>query len=136
MEVSYARAVSILDPALSAKANLAPMAVVPSVVSSPGWQVIGAFYQPEAAHVRLEMIVAVAQAERLFRGRLVREADLAAIEASMVSSSQQALTRVLSKPFDLLPDSIYEIQVECAGAEAPEDYAVIDSARVVVVPTE
>ena len=127
---------SLLDPLLSVKANLAPNAVVGSVAATPGWEVVAAFWNVDAVRARLEAIVSIAQAGQTCRVRLVALPALTQVDLSLIATTTQAATRIVSVPFQLAASTIYQLEVECTGGFGDSDFAVLHAAKVIEQPPE
>jgi len=88
---------------------------IESVAATPGWQVVGAFYLPVSAALRLELIGSVSVGTLTMRTRLVDLSTNLPISGTEASTTSTTETRSLSPIFELTGARSYQIQVEVTG---------------------
>jgi hypothetical protein len=93
------------------------------VASEPGWTVVGAFYMPVTANIRLDVIGSVSDSSlimttRLFCTSVGFEGEILGSRAIVGSTIDD---RQLSSAFDLTGGRLYQVQTQVVG-NAGDDY--------------
>lgn len=102
-------------------AYAAPSMVIPSVLATPGWYVVGEFFLPLSADARLDVIGHVSENGNELHVRLFDMTALAPVSGSQVTITEEASTRRLSGVLSLTGQRRYQVQAESINAEVGED---------------
>lgn len=94
----------------------APQDDIESVAATPGWEVVGAFYLPIAAALRIELVGMLSAAGLTMRARVFDVTAAAPITTSYASISATTEARAVSGVLQLAGAHIYQLQVEVTGA--------------------
>lgn len=87
-----------------------------AVASPPAWYVVGAFFLPASAEVKLEAIGAVSTDGNVMTLRLFDMKDIEPLTGSLVQIDTVADARVVSGRFDVIGGRLYQIQAQVIGA--------------------
>jgi hypothetical protein len=110
-------------------AYCAAMQVISAVTPGPGWTVIGAFYMPTGATVKLEGIGLVSVITNNLTFRLYDVALAAAVSGSTTDANiSTSDVRRLSGAFDLAGGKVYQMQAQVIG---PSGNGTVRSASLV-----
>lgn len=110
----------------------APQTDIESVATTPGWHVIGAFKMPLTAELHLELIGFVSGAGLTLRARffdLTAGAPVASSEASITATTD---TIAIGPTIELTGGHLYQIQAECTGGGASDEFATVRAASPTV----
>jgi hypothetical protein len=107
-------------------------ATIQSVAATPGWHVVGEFYLPKSCDARLDVILSVSDSSLVARARLydLGATPPAAVSGTVVSTSSETPSRLLSGVVTLTGSRRYQIQVECTGGTAETDFAVFQTGTI------
>ncbi len=98
-------------------AYAAAQKTIDAVVSTPGWEAVGAFFMPVSSPAKLEVIGLVSGAGLVLRARLYDVTADAAVSGSVASIAGALVdTRAVSGEIDLTGGRVYRMEVEVTGA--------------------
>lgn len=111
----------------------APRTTVLAVESTPGWQVVGAFYLPKTTTARVDALIMVSDPSLTCRVRLY-DSTVGAIASRVVpgyaSTSSIDLARKLGPVVTLTGGHLYQLQCEVTGDEGDGLFGVVHTATI------
>jgi hypothetical protein len=101
----------------------APQTPIAAVAAEPGWFVIGGFFMPASATIRLDLIGSVSDDSLTLSTRLycVTDGFAGVVGGSLVSLATVVDTRQLSSAFTLEGGRLYQVQAQVVG-DAGDDF--------------
>lgn len=103
---------------------------VAAVAATPGWNVIGAFFMPGTALVRLDLFGSVSDAALSMRARLFDLSTAQPVSGSTVTITSLTDVRKLSAQFSLTGNRTYQIQLEVTGGSGGAFFGSAKSASI------
>lgn len=103
--------------------------MIPAVTATPGWFVIGSFFMPKSAPVKLELIGVVSAGGLVMRARLFDLSTATPVSGTTTPNITSIVPdeRQVSGAVDLTGGRSYQIQVEVIGAVA-DSFGVVRNA--------
>ncbi len=103
---------------------------LPAVEEPPAWVIIGGFYMPRTATIRLEVIGVVSDGSVALTVRLFDVAGAAPVTGSTTAPIDGTTDeRQLSGAFELTGGKVYQVQAQCIGGE--DEFGIIRTATLI-----
>lgn len=99
---------------------------LPAEPTAPAWIIIGGFYMPVTADVKIEAVGSIADGALTLAVRLFDVTAAAPVSGSLTENIDSAVDeRVLSGAFELAGGRVYQMQAQCIG---PSGFGIVRTA--------